>query len=154
MDQNIDGRVVDALDKHLPNVERYIRSLVRDADEAADISQETSLRLLLTARATGLPDNPGAWMKRVAYNLVVSAARRRQTAVKNAEYLVNRGTAPSLDQTLLEREQSELVHNVLATTRATDRDAMVMAASGYGTRAIAAHLGRSEPATRTLLCRA
>lgn len=154
MDRDIDRRVVDALELHLPTVERYVRSLVRDADEAADICQETSVRLLLTARASGLPDSPTAWMKRVAYNLVVSAARRRQTATKNADHLVERGNAPSLDVGLIQREQSDLVQSVLAATRDADRDAMVMAASGYGTRDIAAHLGRSEPATRTLLCRA
>src|SRR4029453_7563862 len=65
MDTNangVDSRVVEAMETHRPALERYVRSMVRDADEAADIVQETHVRLLIAARAGGLPESPGAWM--------------------------------------------------------------------------------------------
>lgn len=154
MDRNIDGQVVEAMEAQLASLTRYVRSLVRDADEAADITQEVCVRLLTTARASGLPDHPGAWMKRVAYNLVVSTSRRRQTAGKFANQLVERDVVPSLDEAVLRRERNHQLSAILASTRATDRDALTMAASGHSTRDIAAHLGRTEIATRTLICRA
>ena len=41
-----------------PALERYVRSLVRDPDEAADVCQEAFVRLLLVTRAGRLPDSP------------------------------------------------------------------------------------------------
>ena len=60
--KSIDSLVVEATEAHRPGLERYVRTLVRDSDEAADIVQETCVRLLVVARADGLPESPGAWM--------------------------------------------------------------------------------------------
>src|SRR3954452_16985794 len=68
-------------------LERYVRSLVRDPDEAADVCQETFVRLLVTARATGLPDAPGVLIRRVPQTIVVSNARRRSTSQRSASRL-------------------------------------------------------------------
>lgn len=154
MDQAVDRRVVEVMEAQLLPLDRFVRGLVRDADESADVCQETCVRLLVAARAHGLPDAPGAWMKRVAYNIVISSARRRRTADRFAHLFAERDAVPSLDETVLEREQTQEVAAVLAATRTSDRDAIVMAANGYRVREIAAHLGRTENATRTLLSRA
>jgi len=154
MDQDIDTSVIEAIDRHLPALERYVRSMVRDADEAADVCQEACVRLLIESRASGLPATPGAWLNRVAHNLVVSAARRRQTADRRADQLVERQFATPLDQVVIDRERDAVVREALRTARHDDRVAITMAASGFGTRDIADRLGRTELATRALLCRA
>ena len=154
MDQELDQLITQAIVEQTPALERYVRSLVRDPDEAADIVQEVCLRLLVTSRAQGLPATPGAWMSRVAHNVVVSSARRRQTAGRYAHALVERDVAPAVDETAIDHERSREIAEALAATRATDRDALVMAATGHPTRDIAARIGRTEIATRTLLCRA
>ena len=152
--ESIDQLVVDAMEQHRPGLERYVRSLVRDADEAADVVQETHVRLLLTARTDGIPESPGAWMARVAHNLVVSSARRRSTAERQADRLVSWDEARSTEDTIIRRERDGEVIRALAAARSDDRDAIVLAASGYRTNEIAARLGRTELATRALLCRA
>jgi RNA polymerase sigma-70 factor (ECF subfamily) len=157
MDANadtIDAQVTNAIQAHLPGLERYVRSMVRDADEAADVVQETCVRLLLCARAEGLPDSPTAWMSRVAHNLVVSDARKRQTAERRADWLVGPDRLMSTEDAFVRRERDGEVFNALAGARSDDRDAIVLAASGYRTTEIAARLGRTELATRALLCRA
>jgi RNA polymerase sigma-70 factor (ECF subfamily) len=155
MDANdMDTLIVEAMEAHRPALERYVRSLVRDADEAADIVQETHVRLLLAARADGLPDSPGAWMSRVAHNLVVSGARRRQTADHHAEELLVSDEVRSTEEAILRHERDAEVFRALAAARHDDRQAILLAASGYRTREIASHLGRTELATRALLCRA
>ena len=157
MDANtnrIDDQVVQAMELHRPALERYVRSLVRDADEAADIVQETQVRLLIAARAGGLPESPGAWMSRVAHNLVVSGARRRQTADHHADQLVVSDELRSTEEAILRRERDAEVLRALAAARSDDRDAILLAAGGYRTREIATHLGRTELATRALICRA
>ena len=150
----IDAQVTNAIETHLPGLERYVRSMVRDADEAADVVQETCVRLLLCARAEGLPDSPAAWMSRVAHNLVVSDARKRQTAERRADRLLGPDRLMSTEDAFVRRERDGEVFNALAGARSDDRDAIVLAASGYRTTEIAARLGRTELATRALLCRA
>jgi RNA polymerase sigma-70 factor, ECF subfamily len=152
--ENIDSLVVEAMEAHRPGLERYVRSLVRDADEAADVVQETHVRFLVAARTDGIPASPGAWMARVAHNLVVSAARRRQTADHHAERLIARNESGSTEDAILRRERDAQVLRALAGARSDDRDALVLAASGYRTSEIAARIGRTELATRALLCRA
>ena len=154
MTLELDTRVAEILEVQAPSLQRYVRALVRDADEAADVCQETQVRFLIAARSAGLPDAPGAWMKRVAYNLVVSAARRRQTAVRSAEAIARPEVLAPLEDVVIERERDAALRDVLAATRHDDRVAVVMAATGYGTRDIAERLGRTELATRTLICRA
>jgi RNA polymerase sigma-70 factor (ECF subfamily) len=155
MDANdTDTRIVEAMEAHRPALERYVRSLVRDADEAADIVQETTVRLLIAARADGLPESPGAWMSRVAHNLVVSGARRRQTAEHHAEELLVGDEVRSTEEAILRHERDAEVFRALAAARSDDREAILLAASGYRTREIASRLGRTELATRALLCRA
>jgi RNA polymerase sigma-70 factor (ECF subfamily) len=155
MDANcVDTLVVKAIETHRPSLERYVRSLVRDADEAADVVQETQVRLLVAARAGGLPESPGAWMSRVAHNLVVSGARRRQTADRRADQLLVSDVVGSTEEAIVRRERDGEVLRALAAARSDDRDAMVLAANGYRTREIADQIGRTELATRALLCRA
>jgi RNA polymerase sigma-70 factor (ECF subfamily) len=154
MDHESDAWVVEAVEQHLPALDRYVRSLVRDPDEAADICQEVALRLLVAARSGGKPETPTAWMYRVAHNLVVSRARRRAVANRALEHLVNRGTVAAVDSEVLDRERHSHVHATLAAAPIDDRTAIVMAAQGRAGRDIAAHLGRTEEATRSLLCRA
>ena len=151
---DMDSLVVEAMETHRPALERYVRSLVRDADEAADIVQETHVRLLIAARAGGLPESPGAWMSRVAHNLVVSGARRRQTAERRAEQLVADDEIRSTEDAIVRRERDAEVLRALTAARSDDREAILLAASGYRTREIASHLGRTELATRALICRA
>jgi RNA polymerase sigma-70 factor, ECF subfamily len=152
--KTVDELVVDAMETHRPGLERYVRSLVRDADEAADVVQETHVRLLVEARTAGIPASPGAWMARVAHNLVVSAARRRQTADRQADRLVSTNVGRSTEETIVRRERDAQVIRALAAARSDDRDAIVLAASGYRTSEIATRLGRTELATRALICRA
>jgi RNA polymerase sigma-70 factor, ECF subfamily len=154
MEHTTDAWVVEAMNNHFPALQRYVRSMVRDADEADDICQEACIRLLLLARNGTTPDAPAAWMNRVAHNLVVSGARHKAVAQRTAPRLVERNTAPAVDAEVLDREQQSQVHATLAASRMDDRRAIVLAARGHRTSEIAAQLGRTELATRALLCRA
>ena len=154
MDSNIDAWVVDAIAANLPALQRYARSLVRDADEAEDVCQEACFRLLVAARNGRQPDVAGAWLQRVVHNLVVSRARQRAVAQRFAPRLIEGHTAPAVDAEVLEREQRTTVHAMLGASRPDDRRAIVLSARGHRTREIATQLGRSELATRSLLCRA
>jgi RNA polymerase sigma factor (sigma-70 family) len=149
-----DQWVVEIITEQGPALERSVLALVHDTDEAADICQEVALRLLIAARSGMTPEVPGAWIWRVARNLAISGARRKSTATRAADRLVDRREPPTVDSEVLAREQRAQIRATLAAARDVDRDAILLAADGLRTREIAGQLGRSELATRALLCRA
>ncbi len=142
--------------EHAPALERYARSLVRDPDAAADVCQEVFLRLLLVSRSGRMPDAPAAWMHRVAHNLVVSDARRRQTSTRVVQRLGREDgeLGASTEETILRRERDAGIFAALGSIGHDDRTAVLLAAQGYRSAEIASRIGRTELATRALICRA
>ena len=151
---DVDAIVAEWYAAESAGLERYVRSLVRDPDEAADVCQEAFVRLVVTARAGHLPDSPGAWIHRVAHNIVVSEARRRRTGERAIERLADRETIPSTEDAIVRRERDRHLVAALSDASADDRTAMLLAAQGYRAREIGQRLGRTELATRALICRA
>jgi RNA polymerase sigma-70 factor (ECF subfamily) len=140
--------------EHAASLERYVRSIVRDVDEAGDICQEAFVRLLLAGRDQRLPDAPGAWLRRVAHNLVVSGHRHRQVGDRVLPRLADNELGGSLEDSVIRREQNEALVAALGAAPRDDRTALILAAQGYRGAEIARHLGRTELASRALLCRA
>ena len=149
----VDSDVTAIFLANQPSLERYARALTRDQDEAADVCQEVFIRLLVIAREGRMPDIPGAWMHRVGHNIVVSSARRKNTSERMLERLSEDEHLPSTEDAVIGRERDAFVRQALTGVRPVEREAMVLAAQGYRAGEIGARLGRSELATRTLLCR-
>jgi RNA polymerase sigma-70 factor (ECF subfamily) len=152
--QAVDTVVTDIYLENLPSLQRYARSLTRDEDAAEDVCQEVFIKLLVIARDGRMPDVPGAWMHRVAHNIVVSSARKRTTNERTIDRLSATGSVPSTEDTVIRQEQDAIVREALGTVRLVERQAMVLAAQGYHAAEIGDRMGRSAQATRTLLCRA
>jgi DNA-directed RNA polymerase specialized sigma24 family protein len=94
-----------------------------------------------------------SWLFRVAANLATSRARRNNVAVRRAPDLVRRDVAPSPEQELLDREAARLLAGQLDHLPEHARTALLLAADGYSGPEIARLIGRSELATRSLICR-
>ncbi len=127
----------------------------RDPGTAEDLIQEAFIRLVREARAGRMPKRPGAWLYRVAMNLAISQARKASTLRRIQPRLLaashNDGSSP--EQRVLDREWAEDCAEALAAIAPTTRLVMLLAASGMPRAAIARRVGRSDGATRTLLCR-
>lgn len=156
METQLDGDaiVVAYLEEHGPALERALTAFTHDPEEAADLVQEVALRLLLEARAGRVPDRPAAWAMTVGRNLAISRARRRQTAERSAGRLAVPTPLPCPETAALDRERDLALADALREVSQADRQAVVMAANGYRGREIAVQLGRTELASRALLCRA
>lgn len=152
--QTSDELVTACYAEHAAGLERYVRSLVRDQDEAADVCQEAFVRLLLAGRDGRLPDAPGAWLRRVAHNLVVSGHRHRQIGDRVLGRLLDDETGTSLEDHAIRHEENAAIVSALGNLATDDRTAIVLAAQGYRGTEIAQALGRTELASRALLCRA
>jgi RNA polymerase sigma-70 factor, ECF subfamily len=153
-DREIDATVVAACAAHGAALERYVRSLVRDPDAVDDICQEVFVRLWTESREGRAPEQPVAWMHRVAHNLAISRGRRQRTADRASDRLAAHGNVPSVEETVLRRQDDERLASALGRVSSDDRDVMLLAAYGFRGSEISARMGRSEPATRTLLSRA
>lgn len=140
--------------QHAAALERHVLGLTRDAGAAEDVVQESFARLAAELLAGRRPDNIRAWLYRVAANLVTSRGRRMSVAERSLPRLVDRREAQSPESIALDAEATAELGRALATLPASDRRAVMLAAEGYRGPEIAALIGRSEGATRTLLCRA
>ncbi len=56
---------------------RYLLRLLNDQERAADLLQDTFMRALTALTTQAPPDNPSAWLYRIATNLAYDALRRR-----------------------------------------------------------------------------
>lgn len=143
-----------AFDEHEARIHGMLLASTRDPELAADVTQEAFLRLLGEARAGRYPDNPGGWLYRTATNLVINRSRRAAVARRLAPRLLRRDEPPSPEAHALDRERSVALKDALARLPLAQRTALIMAAQGVTGEEIAAHLGKSHGATRTLMLRA
>jgi RNA polymerase sigma factor (sigma-70 family) len=149
------NRIVEtAFELHGSGLRRRVLSLTREVDVAEDIAQEAFVRLAVEVRAGRVPDNIGAWLHRVAVNLVASRGRHASVVDRRLADLPRPEHEPSPETASIEAEEAVALRRALDTLKPTDRAALVMAAQGYRGPEIADRLGRSQGATRTLLCRA
>ena len=132
----------------------FLLSATRDRELAEDLLQETFLRLVTEARAGRTPDNIRAWLYRVASNLVVSKARRRAVAGRWLSALVQRDLGEAADAEVLRQERRGDIERLLVHLAPDARVGLLLAAHGFSGPEVAATIGRTDGATRTLLCRA
>ena len=135
-------------------IQGMILAATRDAEVAADVTQEAFLRLLREAQAGRYPDKPSAWLYRTAMNLAISRGRRAAVAKRLAPRLACAEEAPWLEGIVLDRERWRAIDQALSHLSPAERSSLVMAGQGLTGAEIAAHLGRSQGATRTLMFRA
>ena len=147
--------VSDAYVDHVAELRRFATHRMRDPVAAADVVQESYLRLALEARAGRYPRQPRSWLHRVVLNLIISGARqsasRRRALARAPVDDVDLGTPESQ---FLAAERAQMVGTAIQAIGARGRTGLLMAAMGYSGREIASTLGASEPATRALLSRA
>jgi RNA polymerase sigma-70 factor (ECF subfamily) len=146
--------IADAYEAYQRDIHSFLRAATRDVETAEDLTQEAFIRLVKEVHAGRTPDNIRAWLYTVAANLVTSRARRASVAERFRSILAIRGSAEAPEGEALRRETADEVHQALRRLPADARAALLLAAHGFSGREIAGVLGRTDGATRTLLCRA
>ena len=84
---------------------RYAQSIVRDADSARDITQDTFIKFLNKRKDGEEVKNVKAWLYRVVYNMAVDTVRKRQRH-SNLEDHVRDNAIPKM-----ERRPDEVLEN-------------------------------------------
>jgi len=138
---------------HADALRGHLAAYTRDAAAAEDLLHETFIRLLTELAAGRTPQHLRAWLYRVGVNLAASRARHHGVARRRAPELVRREVVPSPEDELIEREAAGAITRRLAHLPGDVRAALLLSAHGYSGAEIARHIGRSELATRSLICR-
>jgi RNA polymerase sigma-70 factor (ECF subfamily) len=137
-------------------VYRYLRSLVRTDDEAADLTALTFERALREVRRYRGTGSAIGWLLRIARNAAIDAGRRRRPTVglQTARARGLAATDPPLDDTVAEREQMHVLRAAVRALPPPTRDAIALRfGAGLTAREIGAVIGKSEAATQKLITR-
>ena len=153
---------VEILRQHRDRVFSYSLYCLRDRDDAEDVTQDAFLRLWHKRRSVD-PERVEAWLIRVASNLCIDRARRRQTvrrALSSAEArdatAQAMAAAPAAPDSGLEREQARTrLLDAMNVLSAETRSAMVMHYfQGLKIEEVARVLGRNTSTVKVQLFRA
>jgi len=131
----------------------FLLRMTRDREAAEDLLQEVFIRLIKEVRAGRLPDTVRPWLYRVAANAAISRSRHGAVWNRVLPRLVDRREPVRPESELLRAERETELHTALAELPPDGRAALLLAAQGFDGHEIAASIGRTEGATRTLLCR-
>ena len=145
--------VESAYESNRPSLHRYLTSVTRDAALAEDLVQDAFLRLTVEANVGRFPDDPAAWLHRVGHNLAMSAGRRRSVATRPYRALERSDDPASPEDVIVGSERMHELEDVLVDLEPVHQKALALAAMGYDAHAIARTIGRTDGATRTMLCR-
>ncbi len=141
-------------ERHRDELYRAAMRACRDPETAEDLVQEALLRLMLEIDAKGAPENTRAWLHRVIANLAISLGRRSTVSRKYAGALVSRDEPATPEAIILHHEARSALASALETLPERARAALLLSAGGYSGVEIAAAIGRTDCATRTLMSRA
>lgn len=128
--------------------------MVWDADRARDLAQDAFARALGQS-----PDNPRAWVFRVAANLANDEARsairrRKHLVLIKGEAEARQEVAPDPHDQLEQSERVEAVRKALDQLGERDREALLLWDAGLNYQDIAAATGLAAGAVGTTLARA
>ncbi|HEY5435029.1 MAG TPA: RNA polymerase sigma factor [Candidatus Limnocylindrales bacterium] len=141
-------------ERHHDELYRAAVRACRDPETAEDLVQEALLRLIVEIDTKGPPVNMRAWLHRVIANLAVSLGRHATVGRKYAGALVRHEEPATPEAIVLDGEARAALTSALQTLPDGARTALVLAANGYAGAEIAAAIGRSDCATRTMMSRA
>lgn len=146
--------VASLYDRHGDELFGYLSRLVGARDVAEELLQETFLRLVREVRGGRTPEQPRAWLYRVATNLAASRGRRISAMGRTLGRLRLGDPQPSLEPGVVGREARDELLAVISQLGSDARSALLLSAQGFSGAEIATFIHRSPLATRSLLFRA
>lgn len=146
---------VELYETHFPRVQRFLDRLSGDPVLAADIAQDTFVRLY---RRGAPPDQPASWLITVALNLLrntrstESRRRRLLTASRGEAVLADPARGP--DDTAEAGDERRRVRAALARLPERERQLLLLRGEGYRYHELAAALDLNPASVGVLLARA
>jgi len=154
-EQSFHDSFVGLFEAHFRRLYRYLDRVSGEPELAADIAQETFIRLY---RRGSMPDAPAAWLISVAMNLFRNArsstSRRRRLLTLARGENMHADPPPSPEEATIADDARRRVRRAIDRLQERERRLLLLHAEGYGYRDIAAALELNERSVGTLLARA
>jgi len=146
---------VELFDAQFPRLFRYLDRLSGEPDLAADVAQDTFVRLY---RRGEMPHTPQAWLITVAMNLFRNAKSTRRRRLRlltpsRGEH-AHSEPPPAPDDAVVQDEARGRVRRAIDRLPERERHLLLLQAEGYSYRDIARALALNEASVGTLLARA
>lgn len=141
--------LIASFEGHYEELLRFLARRTGDAERAADVVQDTYVRLATAPQPSGGIENSRAYIFRVAGNLAIDTLRKESRIDSRSATMDRTDAIPdplaSPERTLLAKERLELLDEALAGMPPKVRRALLMSRVKHLTFArIAAELGVSE----------
>ncbi len=149
-------RFVEALfAKHQNEIYAYLLRMLRDAELAADLTQDAFVKAYKAYDALQKPENARAWLYQIAHRVALDDLRRRRIVRFVPLIGEARSTAPSAEHLAMDARLSGDLQRALERIPERQRQALLLAELHDMTGLeLAATLGVSHVAARALLTRA
>lgn len=152
------AQIADLFHRYRDELTRRLIRMVKSRETAADLVQETYLRLL-RCREERVVEQPRALLHRIAGNLAIDHLRKEKHAFHNTNSMdvamAVPCQAPSPERELLGKQRLRMFLQVLERLPPRSREAFVLCrVYGYSYQEIAARLNVSESGVEKLLMRA
>jgi RNA polymerase sigma-70 factor (ECF subfamily) len=141
--------------KHHAEIHAYLYRMVRDAELAADLTQDAFIKAYRNYETLEKPENARAWLYQIAHRVALDDIRRRKIVRFIPWTGESRGAAPSAEHLAMEGRLSGDLQRALARIPDRQRAALLLAELHDLTGLeLAEALGVSHVAARALLTRA
>jgi DNA-directed RNA polymerase specialized sigma24 family protein len=151
-----EGFIVSSYDEHHAAVFAFLSRSTLDRTLAESLLQETYLRLTKEVRQDAAPLDVRGVLFRIASTLVIERSQRPPSVTRwpgrYGRRKQGRIIAPTLEAQALTVYRITDIDRALEGLSVDARVALLLSSEGFTGGEIAAAIGRSIPATRTLLC--
>jgi RNA polymerase sigma-70 factor (ECF subfamily) len=147
--------VEELFGKHHGEIYAYLFRMMRDAEMAADMTQDAFVKAYKNYDTLEKPENARAWLYQIAHRVALDEIRRRKIVRFLPWTGESRGSAPSAEHLVMDSRLSGDLQRALARIPERQRAALLLAELHDLTGLeLAAALGVSHVAARALLTRA
>ena len=147
--------IEDLFARHHAEIYAYLMRMMRDADLAADLAQDTFIRAYRAIESLEDRAKARAWLYQIAHRIALDEIRHRRIVRFLPLTVESHGAAPSAEHLAMEMRLSGPLARALARIPERQRAALLLAEVGDLTGLeLAGALGGSHVAARALLTRA
>jgi RNA polymerase sigma-70 factor (ECF subfamily) len=141
--------------RHHAEIYAYLLRMLRDAELAADLTQDAFIKAYRNYETLEKPDNARAWLYQIAHRVALDEIRRRKIIRFLPWTGESPGSAPSAERLVMDAHLSGDMERALARIPERQRAALLLAELHDLTGVeLATALGVSHVAARALLTRA
>jgi RNA polymerase sigma-70 factor (ECF subfamily) len=147
--------IEDLFARHHAEIHAYLLRMLRDAELAADLTQDAFVKAYRNYDTLEKPENARAWLYQIAHRVALDELRRRKIVRFLPWTGESRGAAPSVEHEAMDLRLSGDLERALQRIPERQRAALLLAELHDLTGLeLAASLGVSHVAARALLTRA